>query len=114
MFSRSEFQSIIDEIENCKLIDQDFLELRQELIIAAVNYSRIRVDWYLAVSEERARIESGRTAAHDRFIDACNILSRYMGQHNESNAWRVALSDDRKVIGDFACYIHAIYGLKAR
>jgi len=32
----------------------------------------------------------------------------------QSIRWRERLGDDRKVIGDFACHLHAILGLRAR
>jgi len=59
-------------------------------------------------------MDQRRTLAHNAFIDACNIMSRNMGKNDEDNSWRAALGEDRKVIGDFACYIHCFLGLEAR
>ena len=81
---------------------------------AAVRYARIRTDWVLASSEERQDRDAARTAAHNRLIDACNILSRNMAEKGEDIQWRDRLGYDRKAIGDFACYLHCILGLGAR
>ncbi len=42
------------------------------------------------------------------------ILSRAMAKDGEKSDWRAQLGDDRKVIGDFACLVHAILGLRSR
>jgi hypothetical protein len=55
-----------------------------------------------------------RTAAHNAFIDSCNILSRQMAKSEESTAWRGTLGTDRREIGDFACFIALFVGLAAR
>ena len=55
-----------------------------------------------------------RRSAHNVFIDACNIMSRNMIKNGEDASWRKELGDDRKVIGDFACYISFVLGIKAR
>ena len=59
-------------------------------------------------------MERRRTAAHDRLIDACNILSRQMAKEGEDNSWRADLGEDRRRIGDFACMLHCLLGLRAR
>jgi tetratricopeptide (TPR) repeat protein len=46
--------------------------------------------------------------------DACNILSRAMNERGKDISWRAQLGQDRREIGDFACYIHCILGLSAR
>lgn len=89
-------------------------ELREDLIAKAVRYARIRTDWWRMAPEERRAADAMRTAAHDALIDACNILSRNMAKTGEDNTWRARLGDDRRVIGDFACLLHAILGIRAR
>jgi hypothetical protein len=90
-----------------------FVELRRELFTFAVRYARLRTDWQLADIDERQAMDRHRTAAHDALIDACNILSRNMAKTGEDASWRAAIND-RKEIGDFACYIHCFLGLDAR
>jgi hypothetical protein len=59
-------------------------------------------------------MDQRRTLAHNAFIDSVNIMSRNMDKENEDNLWRAVLGDDRKIIGDFACYVHMFLGLEAR
>jgi hypothetical protein len=59
-------------------------------------------------------MEEERTAAHNAFISACDILSRNMNQSGENSHWRTQIGSDRKAIGDFACYLHTVLGIKAR
>lgn len=88
--------------------------LRDELFRKGVEYARIRTLWQLSTREQRSEIDQRRRLAHNAFIDACNILSRNMGAEGEDNTWLADLGDDRKMIGDFACFIHCFLGLTAR
>lgn len=89
-------------------------DLMRELERTAVVYAHHRATWALGSHEERREMDAARTAAHNAFIDACNILSRAMTRSCEDSSWRVALGDDRKGIGDFACYIHCHLSIGAR
>jgi len=104
--------AIVKILDKCNLTEDDFRNLRRELWLACVNYARIRADWHLNPTARPSG--SFRSIAHNRVIDACNALSRYMGQHGADNKWRATLGQDRKVIGDFACYAHAYFGIRAR
>lgn len=64
--------------------------------------------------ERRLELEDSRIRCHDAFIDSCNILSRNMEKAGENYSWREKLGNDRKVIGDFACFIHFKLGIDAR
>lgn len=88
--------------------------LRADLIERAVRYSRLRTDWELADAEGRADIDEPRRLAHNAFIDVCNILTRAMRQQGLDTAWREQLGEDRRRIGNFACFVHCILGLNAR
>jgi hypothetical protein len=37
-----------------------------------------------------------------------------MADNDEDITWRKMLGDDRKAIGDFACYLHCILAIQAR
>jgi hypothetical protein len=102
-------RQVYEAIVNTKLE-----QLKTDLFSAAVRYARIRVDWQFTTPEKRKEMEQTRGSAHNALIDACNILSRNMLKSGEDNAWRSALGDNRKEIGDFACYLHAIFGILAR
>ncbi len=100
-------KQILDIIDKTKLT-----LLKHELLNYAVEYSRIRVEYYIASDSGRIQIEDLRSAKHNAFIDSCNILSREMLKIGEDASWRKVLGNDRRTIGDFACYIHLILGLR--
>ena len=104
-----EAKQVFESMEASSLVP-----LRRDLVMAAVRYAGMRVEWALADPDARRAMDPARTAAHDAFIDACNILSRNMAKAGEDNRWRARLSDDRKTIGDFACYLNALLGIRAR
>lgn len=89
-------------------------DLKTDLIEAAIRYARIRVDWLIADAEKQRSTSEDRTAAHNAFIAACDILGRNMDKNGEDGSWRAELGQDRQRIGDFACYLHCILGLSAR
>lgn len=96
------------------ILNSTHSELRRELLIKAVEYSHVRSQWKLSTSEERYRMDPRRTLAHNAFIDVCNIMSRNMKERNEDNSWRTELGGDRRIIGDFACYIQLFLAIEAR
>ena len=102
-------KAILDQIEQTS-----FTRLKEELVECAIRYARIRADWYTSSTDKRNEIDSTRTRAHNTFIDSCNILSRNMAKAGEDNNWRTNLGEDRKDIGDFACYLHCVLGLRSR
>lgn len=102
-------QNIFDQITASSLD-----ELRADLFTAAIKYARFRADWYSMPREERLQIDRSRSLAHNAFISTCDILSRNMHKNGEDNTWRGDLGEERGEIGDFACYLHCIIGLKSR
>jgi hypothetical protein len=88
--------------------------LRLQLLRTAIRYTNMRVEWLFMTSAERLEVDRQRTAAHNAFIDAVNILSRAMGQAGQDNSWRQVLGENRKDIGDFACFLVAHLGILAR
>lgn len=100
---------ILEQIKSSKMQD-----LSDKLIHSGIRYSRIRVDWILLPVEQRMEREEERTIAHNAFITTCDILARNMAKQGEDNSWRKLIGIDRKEIGNFACWIHLILGLKAK
>lgn len=90
------------------------LAVKIALFRKAADYARLRVDWQLSTPAERVLMDAVRTKAHDTFIEACEMMSRCMEDEKEDISWREELGNDRKEIGDFACYLHLILGLVAR
>jgi hypothetical protein len=98
----------------CAIGRSRLVELRIRLFRAAVCYAGIRSQWQLSTPEERFAMNEDRTRAHDAFIEACDEMGKGMSNENEDASWRGKLGDDRKEIGDFACYLNLILGLAAR
>ena len=105
----TDFPTIFESINRAD--DED---CKRQLHRAAINYAQIRTEWYFMDSRKRLEAGPGRTVAHNVFISACNILSRVTAHAKEGNAWRAKLGDDRKVIGDFACYVTYRLGVMMR
>ncbi len=101
--------TIYQQINRSKLADQ-----RKDLIEAAIRYAELRVRSQRPEAVDDRQIDADRTRAHNAFIDACNILARNMVKAGEDGCWRETLGDDRKTIGDLACYIYCFLGLAAR
>ena len=89
-------------------------EVRKSLFKAAVRYATIRGEWHFLSREERDETDTERTAAHNHFIDCCNILSRQQVLYKEDTSWCTDITDDRKMIGDFACYLSCFIGIQNR
>lgn len=94
--------------------DSDTKELWDDLLENTLKYSAIRSQWLTYSREERIEKDPGRTSVHNSVISSFNVLSRYLEKIGKEVSWRVQLGEERKRIGDFACYIAFIYGLNAR
>ncbi|MDD3743496.1 MAG: hypothetical protein PHX54_07750 [Lentimicrobiaceae bacterium] len=110
---------MMTSINEITLVYNQLLESRHKGLVdsfikKAIRYARLRVDWYQSDTPSRVQLDAERTRAHDAFIDACNILSRNMIKIGENAEWRLKLGNNRKDIGDFACMLHAVIGIKAR
>jgi hypothetical protein len=64
--------------------------------------------------DDPVELDQERTIAHNAFISSCDILAGNMVELNEDASWPKRIGNNRKEIGDFACWIHLIFGLKAR
>ena len=97
--------------------DKDGMEILGEYLAAAGKYAAIRAGWNLLSREEKADTDENRTACHNKVIFHLNILSRYLASQGKDISWRDELGDEkenRKKIGDFACYAALLEGLDAR
>lgn len=88
--------------------------LYQDLLRAAIRYAHIRAEWKLQDTDKRLEVDEARARAHNVFIDCCNILARNQEKLGEVINWRETLGNDRKIIGDFACYLSLILALETR
>lgn len=103
------FFPIFQQIESSSLV-----KLRVQFYKLSVRYAQVRARWNFKSVEEMAEDNSERTILHNALIDSINILARNMEKTGENASWRVTLGNDRKVIGDFACYVAAWLGIRQR
>lgn len=102
-------------IDIFRIIEASKLEaLRKSLLKAAIRYVNIRFEAELLSFDEKLERDNERTIAHNAFISTCDVMARNMANAGESAQWRQLLTTDRKIIGDFACYIVAFVGVKNR
>lgn len=109
-----EMQSLHREIKEEVGYDEDALDLYADLIDAVAKYFPYRANWHFWDREKKIAEDSVRTKRHDRVIDCFNILERYLKKKGKSAVWREILGEDRKRIGDFACYLVFAESLNAR
>lgn len=109
----SEAKEIYESMEaNLDRKDKDYVNLYEKMQRSAVRYAHIRAGWYQMAREKRLEEDERRTAAHDAFIASVNQVARSQG--TAGALWRERLGDDRKRIGDLACYIALFLGLQSR
>ena len=100
--------------------DTEALELYDELMKVATRYAAIRANWLLLSREEKSEQDSGRTSCHNSVITHFNMLVRYLKRQGKAAAWRDELGyeeddpNNRKAIGDFACYLAFVNVINAR
>ena len=109
MLSSENAHSVYRSVKESKHTDQV-----NKLYKDAIEYAHLRAQCFLVPNTEKSEMGLMRTAAHNVFIDQCNILSRLMSKTGENNSWRGMLGTDRKVIGDFACYLTLFLSLSTR
>ena len=101
------FSDILSNI--LSIIDSnDYLkEAFESMVRSAHSYTYYRKNWNRFSIETLGRCNKERTINHDSFIEAINSLSGLIEEESISGLvpWRVALGNDRKIIGDFAEYI---------
>ncbi len=101
------FSDILSNI--LSIIDSnDYLkEAFESMVRNAHSYTYYRKNWNRFSIETLGRCNKERTINHDSFIEAINSLSGLIEEESISGLvpWRVALGNDRKIIGDFAEYI---------
>ena len=108
-----EAKEIYDIIkDNLEWSDEDIAGLYRDMISRAVRYANIRAGWNALSREQKIDQDPSRTSAHDAFIMSVNIVARTEGSVGAE--WRERLSDDRKRVGDFACYVALFQGIDAR
>ena len=106
------YKAMVESVERCTV--EDKMDFWNDLLKEAMEYSNIRNAWEFMSREERMDADAGRTMKHDAFIMAVNVLARLVEKNNVDASWREALGDNRKRIGDFACFVAYITGISNR
>ncbi len=115
--SFDEMQHIHEQIVKGISGDKNAEEMYEELLKRAAKYLNYRATWFLQSREERAEKDSNRTSCHNSVITQINMLSRWLSKQGKDISWREELGDDeqdRKRIGDFACYLAFVTALGSR
>ena len=66
--------------------DPDIAGLYQDFYKRAVRYAQIRAGWLQLTREEKQEADSGRTNAHNAFINSVHILARLQGESRNQMA----------------------------
>lgn len=86
-------------------VNEYTLELWQNLLNKAIEYTNIRAKWSLMSTEEKVKNDAYRTACHDSFINSLKMYIRYLNDLAGALTAIDLIEEDRKVLGDFANYI---------
>ena len=102
----------IDQLYEKNKNDDILQDAVVDLYMAAVAYTKYRVNWNFYSREQKVDEDKLRTIKHDAFIDRCNSLKRYL-EKTMDVSW-FELDKDRKVVGDFANYVVYKLAVKQR
>lgn len=85
---------------------------------ACVTYAARRGRWLLLSAKQKGAIDDQRTSEHDNVILTLTIVRRQLARLDLPTDWfdKLALDpvQERKRLGDFACYVAYVYGVNAR
>lgn len=99
---------------------REFDDLLDEMVKRAVAYAGARAQWAHMTLEEKmannAAADAERSRKHDLFIKAQNKLVEYMYDNKLGDYFEVMdlIGEERKRVGDFACYLAYVYSLNER
>ncbi|MCK1236786.1 hypothetical protein MX003_03585 [Streptococcus uberis] len=105
------FQDLIIAVNQT---DEDSLLYWNDFISASVDYSQARGEWLLLSREEKHAKDDMRTTKHNKFIYTLKIFIAYSKQKGYDFPWFESIKENRKQLGDLACYISYIYAVNAR
>lgn len=109
-------EEILGEIAD----DSEGQEIYKNLVAVATRYAGIRAEWLLWDRITKIENDDSRTSCHNFLIVKFDMLARHLKSQGKGAEWRDVLGyekDDRynrKVIGDFACYLVFVNSLNAR
>ena len=92
-----------------KTSKEGFNEFYQGFLKDAIDYANTRASWSCMDQAARNEDDRGRTIKHDAFMSMLSALCRNLEIQGLDE-----LMPDRKMKGDFACYIALFLGLEQR
>lgn len=105
------FQDLIIAVNQT---DEDSLLYWNDFISASVDYSQARGEWLLLSREEKHAKDDMRTTKHNKVIYTLKIYIAYSKQRGNVFPWFEEIKDNRKQLGDLACYVSYVYAINAR
>ncbi len=106
------YTDMVNCVRKCKLEDKE--EIWKDFINSAIEYAYIRSQWEYMSKSEKMDADEGRTLKHNSVITHVNMLSKMAENDGVDNSWKEKLGDNRKRIGDFACFVSYITGISNR
>lgn len=106
------YTALNESILKCPV--EDKTEFYDDFIKKALKYASYRSGWEYMGREERQAEDKYRSSCHDAFIVSVNLLSRLAAAEGGDSSWRAQLGEDRKRIGDFACFVAYMTGIANR
>lgn len=106
------YTALNESVVKCPAEDKE--EFYDDFIRKAVKYAAYRCKWEYMGREDRLAEDKYRTSSHNAFIDALNLLSRYLEAEGIDDCWRAELGEERKRLGDFACFVAYMTGISNR
>lgn len=95
-------------------LDKEFQEEWTTFVLLCVEYASARGKWLTLSREEKLANDEARTVAHNKVIYQLKLLKGLANEQGNQVPWFDKFNDDRKRIGDFACYVAYVYALNAR
>ena len=103
-------KKLYDEMqERATKMPDDFGELFDEFLQAATTYAATRTAWYFMDREARMEQDHGRSIKHDGYMSLLTAICR-----NLKITGIDEIMPDRKMKGDFACYLALFLALEQR
>ncbi len=106
------YDELVESFEKCQL--EDKMDFWNDFLKQAAEYAYVRNMWEHMDREEKIATDQSRTLKHDGFITSVNVLARIALKEGFDNSWRERLGEERKRIGDFACFVAYITGISNR
>ena len=95
--------------------DEMVQEIWSEFVPNCVAYAEVRGSYLTIPRHQRTNdFEAGRSAKHNDVIRNLNSFKRLAEQAGHSTTWFDQFQNDRKRMGDFACYVSYVYAVNAR